>query len=223
MVGIELYSWCCCCWCCCCCIMGWPWSGPWATARAWPPLPYPGCGGGCRWGAGGGIYLFPGGCPYICCGAGLMEDDRRFFSSHKCLWAKDFREKPLFLDSSPKRIWKKEWKISGRQRCLHVQQQHDRDRHSQNLPTPQNMWILAHDPQNPKPLRIPYLLDPPDSNEHRNNQPLTLLFFFCFTNFKEMAKEKTKPNRLRVSSRTLLLTMTDSMQQMLYQAGPWNR
>lgn len=97
------------------------------------------------------------------------------------------------------------------------------DRHSQNLPTPQNMWIFAHDPQNPKPLRIPYLLDPPDSNEHRNNQPLTLLFFFCFTNFKEMAKEKTKPNRLRVSSRTLLLTMTDSMQQMLYQAGPWNR
>jgi hypothetical protein len=55
-----------------------------------------------------------------------MEDDRRFFSSHKCLWAKDFREKPFFLDSSLKRIWKKEWKISGSQRCLHVQQQHDR-------------------------------------------------------------------------------------------------
>lgn len=219
MVGIELYSW-----CCCCCIMGWPCSGPWAAAGAWPPLPYPGCGGGCRWGAGGGIYLTPGGCPYICCGAGLMEDNRRFFSSHECLWGKDFREKPFFLVSSPNRIWKKEWKISGSQRCLHVQQQHDRQTHT--LKTYLLLKIYESLRMTLKTLNrfeFPIFLTPPDSNEHRNNQPLTLLFLFCFTNFKEMAKEKTKPNRFRVSSRTLLLTMADSMQQMLYQAGPWNR
>jgi hypothetical protein len=149
-----------------------------------------------------------------------MEDDRRFFSSHKCLEQK--------ISGRSLSSWTLLQRESERKNerfqvvsAVCMSSNNTTDRHTLSKLTYSSKYMnpCAY-PQNPKPLRIPYLLETPDSNEHRNNQPLTLLFFFCFTNFKEMAKEKTKPNRFRVSSRTLLLTMADSMQQMLYQAGP---